>query len=60
MPGGRTEHGAAPPGRRYEKYDTNAAVREKTDDPFLDELNMVADRVQDLHLVRMGAGHGVG
>jgi hypothetical protein len=26
-------------------------VREKTDDPFQDELNMVADKVQDLQLV---------
>lgn len=36
--------------KKYEKYDTNAAIREKTDDPFMDELNMVADRVQDLQL----------
>ncbi|PSC72240.1 Qc-SNARE SYP7-family [Micractinium conductrix] len=36
--------------KKYEKYDTNAATREKTDDPFMDELNMVADRVQDLQL----------
>ncbi len=36
---------------RYEKYDTNAVVREKTDDPFQDELNLVADKVQDLQLV---------
>lgn len=36
---------------RYEKYDSNAVVREKTDDPFQDELNMVADKVQDLQLV---------
>ena len=39
---------------RYEKYDTNAAVRQKTDDPFADEFNMVLDKVQDLQLVRGG------
>lgn len=27
-------------------------VREKTDDPFMDELNLVADKVQDMQLVR--------
>lgn len=42
-------------GCRYEKYDTNAVVREKTDDPFIDELNLVLDKVQDLQLV---GGHG--
>ncbi|EFN54788.1 hypothetical protein CHLNCDRAFT_134743 [Chlorella variabilis] len=36
--------------KKYEKYDTNAAVREKTDDPFADEFNMVLDKVQDLQL----------
>ncbi|KAL4450041.1 hypothetical protein ABPG77_010710 [Micractinium sp. CCAP 211/92] len=36
--------------KKYEKYDTNAVVREKTDDPFQDELNLVADKVQDLQL----------
>lgn len=36
--------------KKYEKYDSNAVVREKTDDPFQDELNMVADKVQDLQL----------
>ena len=40
------------PACRYEKYDTNGAQREKTDDPFTDELNMVADKVQDMQLVR--------
>lgn len=36
---------------RYEKYDTNAVTRERTDDPFQDELNLVADKVQDMQLV---------
>lgn len=40
---------------RYEKYDSSAVVREKTDDPFQDELNMVADKVQDLQLVRFAS-----
>ena len=44
--------GGAPPRRRYEKYDSLGATREKTDDPFTDELNMVLDKVQDLQLVR--------
>lgn len=41
-----------PAARRYEKYDSLGAAREKTDDPFLDELNMVQDKVQDMQLVR--------
>ena len=36
---------------RYEKYDAVPSKREKTDDPFTDELNLVADKVQDLQLV---------
>jgi len=44
-----------PAARRYEKYDSLGATREKTDDPFTDELNMVLDKVQDLQLVRSGA-----
>lgn len=43
---------ARPAARRYEKYDSLGATREKTDDPFTDELNMVLDKVQDLQLVR--------
>lgn len=35
---------------KYEKYDSLGAAREKTDDPFLDELNMVQDKVQDMQL----------
>ena len=38
--------------RRYEKYDSTVHVREKTDDPFQDEVNLVSDKVQDLQLVR--------
>lgn len=46
-------HAHSPPRpARYEKYDTNGVLREKTDDPFTDELNLVADKVQDLQLVR--------
>ena len=36
---------------RYEKYDAVPSKREKTDDPFTDELNLVADKVQELQLV---------
>lgn len=42
---------ARPARCRYEKYDSNQVPREKTDDPFTDELNMVADKVQDMQLV---------